>query len=266
MNRGYRYMTVMLLLFVPLVTGFAGEIGVETTVRSAQEWRGVKTGDSPVFQPRFFYAGELLYLEVWGSMDLTDDQDMQFEFNETRYTVGLEHMLNGSMISAGIVKYQYSVAGMEDTTELYAGISFDCVLNPSVIVYRDVDAYEGTYAQFSISHTLPLQWNRTDGVELFAILGYGDASYKSDRFGHGMGGTGDGPGGPGSGEQQDLSAGLAQYAIGAELPIRLGKGELRFSCTYTDFADSNLHSPMFPEEDGQLILGISYTRWFSLSR
>ena len=180
------------------------------------------------------------------------------------------------MFSTGIMRYQYTNDEQADTTELFVGCTFEGTLNPSLILYQDVDSYEGTYAQFGISHTLPMNWNRTDGLEIYAIVGYGSTDYKTGRFmphselpGTGGGGDGSGNGGsghdaPGDMQGSNLSSGLAQFALGLELPVRIGNGILRFNCAYSDFADSNLKSPMFPDDDGQLVWGVSYTMWFPI--
>ena len=64
---------------------FSKEAGVETGIRSINEWRGIKTTDAPVFQPRIFFSGDLFYLEAWGSMDLDDKNDSQFSFTEKTF-------------------------------------------------------------------------------------------------------------------------------------------------------------------------------------
>jgi len=64
-------------------------------------------------------------------------------------------------LTLGIVSYMYSNEvtdeyGFEDTYELYAIASFDVALAPTISYYQDMDAVEGAYASFGISHSFPM--------------------------------------------------------------------------------------------------------------
>ncbi len=64
-------------------------------------------------------------------------------------------------LTLGIVSYMYSNEvtndyGFEDTYELYAIASWDVALAPTISYYQDMDAIEGAYASFGISHSFPM--------------------------------------------------------------------------------------------------------------
>lgn len=247
------------------------EINVETSVKSGYAWRGKTVSDVPVFQPRISFSGNYLYAEVWGNMELADDNNQAFEFNEVQYTLGLERSWGSLFFSTGLIHYTHPGLDISDTTEMYLGMTAVVRFFPTVIIYRDIDAIEGTYIQFSMSHRFPLPWHNTDGLELYLMAGYGDNSYKQGHFTGNMNdnGSGQGPGmGYGSGPmgETSFSSGPADYGIGLELPVRLGPGMLRFSILYTNLADSDMHSPRFPEDDSRLVAGITYTLRFPLNR
>ncbi len=272
MIQGVRISIVVLLLAGLVSFPTAGqEISVETSVKSGYAWRGKTVSDVPVFQPRIAFTGNYLYAEVWGNMELADDNNQAFEFNEVQYTLGMERQWGRMFFSSGLIHYTHPGMDTADTTEVYLGVTATTRFSPTVIIYRDIHEIEGTYIQFSLSHWIPLPWHNTDGLELFVMAGYGDSSYKEGHFGENIkdGVSGQGPGsghGDGPMRQPSLSSGLADYGIGMELPVRLGPGMLRFSILYTNLADSDMHSPRFPDEDSRLVAGITYTLRFPLNR
>ncbi len=74
------------------------------------------------------------------------------------YTLALTEKVG---LTLGAVAYMYSDQttneyGAADTYELYAIAAFDVPLSPTLSYYRDMDAIEGAYASFGISHSFPL--------------------------------------------------------------------------------------------------------------
>jgi len=64
-------------------------------------------------------------------------------------------------LTLGAVSYMYSNEvtndyGFEDTYELYAIAAWDVPLSPTISYYQDMDAVEGAYASFGISHSFPM--------------------------------------------------------------------------------------------------------------
>ncbi len=64
-------------------------------------------------------------------------------------------------LTIGAVSYMYSDRtteeyGFEDSYELYAIASFDVLLAPTFSYYQDMDAVEGGYASFGVSHSYPM--------------------------------------------------------------------------------------------------------------
>lgn len=93
--------------------------------------------------------------------------DFTFSGNEVSYTeddFGAEYTFGLSEkfgLTLGAVSYMYSNRtteeyGFEDSYELYAIASFDVFLAPTVSYYQDMDAVEGGFATFGVSHSYPL--------------------------------------------------------------------------------------------------------------
>jgi len=105
-------------------------------------------------------------------------------------------------MTLGAVTYQYNGPAERDivfldTYEFYAVVSIDTVLTPTLSFYRDVDAVDGGYLSFAISHTFEL------GDRVHLILS-GSAGFD---FGYNNKDVGDGT--------------FNDVLLGADLPIRL---------------------------------------------
>ena len=64
----------------------------------------------------------------------------------------------------------YVLEGADDTQELYASVSFDTILAPTLTIYRDIDAFSTWYTTFGISHSVPL--GKDLSLDLGAQVGY----------------------------------------------------------------------------------------------
>lgn len=93
--------------------------------------------------------------------------DFTFSGNEASYAeddFGAEYTfaLSESFgLTIGGVSYMYNGTttdeyGFEDTYELYAIASWDVVLAPTISYYQDMDAVEGGFATFGVSHSYPM--------------------------------------------------------------------------------------------------------------
>ena len=85
---------------------------------------------------------------------MTNYADNSGEFTEVDYYFGYEGDVpgvDGVSFEAGVINYHFPSATC-DTTEIYWGFGFDLPLSPSVTVYHDIDAIDGTYVSFGFAH------------------------------------------------------------------------------------------------------------------
>ncbi len=76
------------------------------------------------------------------------------EMNEVDLTLDYSMDVN-DMISLSVGNILYDVDGAADTNELYAGVSLNTLLSPSLTVYYDYDEFDGNiYTVASIGHTI----------------------------------------------------------------------------------------------------------------
>lgn len=183
-----------LVLFVSVI-GFAEEtnkVDVEVTLDLVTEyiWRGQQLNPDPSFQPgvnlgfgnftAMFWAGRLKLTgpdggeDEFAEVDLGLDYTNQFpDCKKVSYSVGFFH-------------YDFPKSPVPDTVEIYGGLSFDVPLNPSLMVYLDVDEAEGSYLQFSLSQSFGEILQICDipiGMEIGAGLGWGSDSYNKYYWG-----------------------------------------------------------------------------------
>ena len=120
-------------------------------------WRGVRLSDGFVMQPSVGVESHGFGVNLWwnlagGGCDCGESSDV---LTETNLTVSYSHALGGpALLSAGMI--YYGNRGAPDTTELYAGISGETLLNPSFTFYYDVDEGDGALALLSIGHEVEL--------------------------------------------------------------------------------------------------------------
>lgn len=219
----------------------AVDVSIDTAVNSKYIWRGIVLNDHPVFQPSFTVENQGFAFNVWGNMDLTDDYDHEFEFNEIDYTMSYSQELPSFGWSAGLASYTFPNTDFASTTEFFAGISLSTIqFNPSATLYYDFDEVEAFYLELTGSHDFEC------GVSFGLLLGYGSSDYIDAYF------VTDG----------SSSAAFTHYAASLDYPVTLHLGELNFNMTYTNLADSNIHSPGFESDDGNLVVGASWSYSF----
>ncbi len=148
-------------------------------------WRGQNLFDDSVFQPSVGIAKDNLSFNIWGSMPLKNDSsgDNGGEFTEVDYTLDYSDSVpgvEGVGYSIGSILYDFPNTMFASTFEVYAGLNFDVILNPSITVYRDVKS-DGTYVSGGIAYTIE---NILEGVnaDLGATLGWGSSQYNKSYW------------------------------------------------------------------------------------
>ena len=143
--------------------------GAEVALLSQYVWRGYALSDSNlVIQPSISAGYKGFGLNLWGNLD-TEYYDTGKDFNETDLTLSYDKSFG--MVGLGLGYIYYGLEG-EDSQELYASVSLDTFLVPTLTVYRDYDTFDSWYVLLGISHSFGL----TEEVSL--DLG-GSVSYYS---------------------------------------------------------------------------------------
>jgi len=154
------------------------------TFNSKYIWRGQNLLDGPVLQPQgcLSYAGWTG--TVWANYDL-DEGDEWTEVDYTLdYTTSLGIVTSSLEILSASVGYTYYTfpplrhhpeAGVhDDSHEVYAGLSLDTFLSPSLIAYYDFEQGDGMYYEAAVAHSFSLG---APVLSLGGSVGYNDGQW-----------------------------------------------------------------------------------------
>jgi hypothetical protein len=156
-------------------------------------WRGQTLVDDPVFQPGAYIGVGAFTGSIWGSYTLTDEK----EWTEVDYILDYTRSLGFAgprfevvSVSLGFIYYDFpNLHAGDDSQEVYAAVAVDTFLSPSLTVYHDYDQGDGTYYEFAVAHSLPVD---KLSLNLSAVIGYNDtqwdfkSSFSSALFGAGL--------------------------------------------------------------------------------
>ena len=218
-------------------------------------WRGQNLNDDPVYQPGLSATLENLTAGIWGNVDLSDYNDRSGDFSELDYYLDYTDTLpgvEGISYSVGVVYYDFPGSAADgsrapDTTELYAGLSFDLPLSPSITVYHDVDEADGTYINLGISHSIEqivTLGSIPIGLDLSAGIGWASGSYNDYYWGTNQS------------KMQDVSLSLA-------LPFELFGWSISPSVNYVTLLSDDLRSTdAYDTASDYFFAGLSVSRAF----
>lgn len=170
-------------------------------------WRGINVVDDPVWQPSltFSYAG--FSANVWGNLDLTEQNSEKGQFTEVDLTVSYAWAWKDLNFSVGAINYQFPNPVAATTTEVYATVGLATLLSPTLKVYHDIDEVDGTYVALAMAHEFTDVMKLGDGVtvsvDASGSVGYGSANYN--RFYYGS-----------------RSAALTDALVSIGMPVRIG--------------------------------------------
>ncbi len=226
------------ILFGCVAAHAQGPVSFEVTADYVGKyiWRGQNLNDDPAFQPGASAAIGNLTLGVWGSMDTTDFAGESGHFTEVDYLVDYSDSVGGMEnlgYSIGYIGYDFPELGTE-TIELYAGLTWDTVLSPSVTLYYDIEDVEGYYLSLGAAHTIENVLGDV-GADISASLGYGDSRYNKVYWGV-------------------SSAELNDFAIGVGFPFEVGEVSVTPSVTYIALLDSDIKANS--TDNSYVVLGI----------
>lgn len=229
-------------------------VDLNTDFFSKYIWRGQLLTDDWVFQPSIDVGYKTLSLSIWGNMDLTNYNNQDGEFSEIDYT--LEHSdklppigeIKGLNYSLGAIHYTTHGNDCPDMTELFWGLGFDCLLNPSMKVYHDTDKAERTYLLFSVGHSFEKMAEISGmpvGMEIGASLGWGSRHYNSYYW-------------------EIENSGLNDLAISVSFPVEIADGwTFTPSVNYVNLVNSKIReSDAYSTESDFFVAGISLSKSF----
>lgn len=149
-------------------------------------FRGVTVNDEPVFQPSASIGfGDdnigRLSAGIWGNMDLGDEFENEGEFTEVDYIVDYSHAIDIVGFSIGYIYYDFPNTDLDPTQEVYAGLSLDTILQPSLTAYYDFDLADGVYLNGGIGHSIELSDAAT--MDLGLNIGWMDDDQAAFYYG-----------------------------------------------------------------------------------
>ncbi len=186
------YVCALALLLNPLpaLRGETLNLDFEPTLNSKYVWRGITFSGESVFQPSVSASYGRLSFNLWGNLNLVDNDDYDIELNEIDYTISYSVLSGPVDFALGGVLYTFPNIGDGATTELFASIGLPSRLNPSFTVYQDVQEAEGTYLSLGIAPSIPLDnWNTS--LDLALSMGIGSSKHNTFYYGASGGGATD---------------------------------------------------------------------------
>ena len=146
-------------------------------------WRGQNLQDDGAFQPSVNLTYGNFSANIWASTELSKINGNSGEITEVDYSLDYSAALfEGVSYSIGVINYVFPNTSIEDTVEIYAGLSFDCFLSPSITLYNDVDEANGSYVSVGIGHTFEKVIGDVP-ADVSASFGWGSGSYNDYYWG-----------------------------------------------------------------------------------
>ncbi len=147
-------MVLSLAVSVPWVFAEAPKVSGSASVGvfSNYVWRGQKLSNSYVIQPSVGITYNGFGINLWSNIDPDFGDDL--EITETDLTIDYAFDVEKFGFDVGLI--YYGLEGAPDTAELYATVSYDTLLSPSLTLYYDIDEGDGGFAVFSIGHSFEL--------------------------------------------------------------------------------------------------------------
>ncbi|SCA58820.1 Uncharacterized protein AB751O23_AQ_00140 [Chlamydiales bacterium SCGC AB-751-O23] len=208
-------------------------------------WRGMNISNKVVAQPSLNLSYSKFNFNIWGNLELTDVNEASYgkksknKFTEVDYSLAWGHSIDKFNLEGGIIHYRFPNTGSKPTSEIFASITADTLLNPSYSLYWDIDAASGGfYNHFGLGHQfanlLELSKETFLSLDLSGHIGFGSSKYNlvyfSENAGH-----------------------FTDYSLALSLPIK-GKGnwELSPQLAYTSIINDNIRKKVSFKKDNYL--------------
>jgi hypothetical protein len=142
-------------------------------------WRGFAFSDSSVvLQPSMTVAYKGFGVNFWGNIDTDEVGTEHKNWNETDLTISYDG--SAGKIGYGVGWIYYNVDGADESEELYATVSVDTLLAPTLTFYNDIDSYPGYYITLGVGHSLPV--GEGMALDLGAQIGFMDDDADYSEF------------------------------------------------------------------------------------
>lgn len=150
-------------------------------------WRGYELSrNSVVIQPSMTVGYKGFAVNLWGNLDRspyfagTGDTNYSNTWNETDLTLSYAKTLGLFNVGGGYIYYALGPLNKDapkraDAQELFATVSLNTLLSPTLTVYKEISSYRQWYFLLGISHTLEL--NKTVSLKLGATASYLQSTY-----------------------------------------------------------------------------------------
>jgi hypothetical protein len=155
---------------------------VTVTAMSQYFWRGYELSrNSVVIQPSMTVGYKGFSVNLWGNLDTkpyfagTGDTNYSNTWNETDLTLSYTKTLGLFNVGGGYIYYALGSLNKDapkraDSQELFATVSLNTLLSPTLTMYKELDRYKQWYFLLGISHTFEL--NKVASLKLGASASY----------------------------------------------------------------------------------------------
>ncbi|MBF0338822.1 MAG: hypothetical protein HQL05_13460 [Nitrospirae bacterium] len=159
-------------------------------------FRGYEIGTRSIsIQPAITVSLEGFSIAYWGNFDTHEratqsfvpDRPGKVSYNETDLTLSYTRSFDKLGLTAGYTYYAMQYA--KQTQEVFVSATYGVFSNPTISIYRDIDAYPGTYFNLKFSQSFPVYKYKGNDITLDAgaCFGYmaGSSGYWKtlDSFG-----------------------------------------------------------------------------------
>lgn len=156
---------------------------VTVGVFSQYIWRGQELSqDSIVIQPSMTIGYKGFSVNLWGNLDSEYFADESSNWNETDLTLQYSKTIGNFGLSAGYI--YYSLDGLDDSQEVFMGVSYNTLITPTLKIYREFAHYPSWYLTASVSHAFTLNEQATLnlGGQISYLLSDDDSAYPQADY------------------------------------------------------------------------------------
>ncbi|ARN56409.1 hypothetical protein [Sedimentisphaera salicampi] len=191
-------------------------------------WRGKAISDESVMQTGLDFKIDNIKVGIWGNMDITNDLEERNNFTKVDYYIEygdklgdmMKYCIGAKRFDFDIDNSNYVMGTPMATTEVYAGLGMDMMLNPMIKAYYDVDeAQDGMNIRGCVSESMEL----SDGIGLDCSASVGWTNDKSNEVYWGS----------------DDDA-FQDFKANVGMPIAMGDWTLTPNVTYVALLDSDM--------------------------
>jgi len=146
---------------VSTAAAFEAEGGAYVGFYDKYLWRGYDlSGSVGVVQGGVDLSANGFTVSYWTNMQADDDKEEGFMSGEATETdIVLDYSFDvGEALSVSVGNIYYTFDGLPDTNEVYAGLTLNTILSPSVTAYYDWDECkeDGLFVSVAIGHTIEI--------------------------------------------------------------------------------------------------------------